>query len=191
MPTPIYQTSSGQYSKCLSSGMLHVCSCVLMSSCCCSCHYSRWSDPIGKQWHRRRAGPADADHGQHCSSPARRNHPAVRPNQWWAADSRSKQPGGRTRWEYFLNPLPGPGLWGVRFSRACVCLPQPPPATSRPIRSAQPPPVPSLLGWSWPLRQHWVQAVSPKRSHAKGKSGLWKTGGRDSACRQRLCQIWA
>lgn len=58
------------------------------------------------------------------------------------------------------------------FHARAFCLPQPPPAMSRPIRSAQPPPAPSLPGWSWPLRRHWVQAESPKRSRAKGKSGL-------------------
>ncbi|CAF98233.1 unnamed protein product, partial [Tetraodon nigroviridis] len=68
MPTPIYQTSSGQYSKWLSSGMSLACSRLLMPSCCCSRHHSRWSHPAGQQRHGRRAGPADADHGQHRGS---------------------------------------------------------------------------------------------------------------------------
>lgn len=54
---------------------------VLMLSCLGSRHHSGWGDPAGQQRHRRRAGSADADHGEHRSRPARRNHPAVRPDQ--------------------------------------------------------------------------------------------------------------
>lgn len=48
--------------------------------------------------------------------------------------------------------------------------------TSRPIRSAQPPPAPSLPGSSWPLHLHWAPVEAPRKSRAKGKSDLWKTG---------------
>ena len=61
-------------------------------------------------------------------------------------------------------------------SQHWLFLHQLPLVTSRPTRSAQPPPAPSLPGSSWPLHLHWAQVEAPRKSRAKGKSDLWKTG---------------
>lgn len=79
-----------------SKPILYMCS-IMILLCFYSCHHPGWSHPVGQQRHRWRAGPADADHGQHCCSPARCNYPAIRSDQWRTTDSRSQQPGGGTR----------------------------------------------------------------------------------------------
>lgn len=47
---------------------------------------------------------------------------------------------------------------------------------SRPIKSAQPPPAPSLLGWSWQLHPQSADQEPLRKSHANGRSDWWKTG---------------
>nr|XP_040057052.1 cyclic AMP-responsive element-binding protein 1b isoform X2 [Gasterosteus aculeatus aculeatus] len=67
VPTPIYQTSSGQYS---------------------SRHHTGWSHSAGQQRHGRSPGPPDSDHDQRGSNrPARSHHPAVRADQRRPADT--------------------------------------------------------------------------------------------------------
>ncbi|KAK7938556.1 hypothetical protein WMY93_001882 [Mugilogobius chulae] len=110
VPTPIYQTSSGQYIAITQGG----------------------GHPAREQRHRRRSGHPDSN-----GSSARSHHPAVRPDQRRTTDPSAQQPGrrtsgfrrcsGRIRSERLR---PAPSLRASSWRRLRLCPQEAPPRRS-------------------------------------------------------------
>lgn len=151
MPTPIYQTSSGQYSKCLFSGdVVNEALCSVFSCC-------RVSAVAITQGGAIQLANNGTDGVQGLQTLTMANTAAAQPGATilqYAQTSDGQQILVPSNQVVVQGGNSSTALCPVQLSKVanlhvcvCVCLQQRPPAMSRPIKSAQPPPAPSLPGW--------------------------------------------